>query len=203
MPSKNTVKFYDADAFYHVYNRGVDKRQIFLDDQDYTVFTHLLKRYLGTDPEKDSSGREYGRLTDDLSLVTFCLMPNHFHLMFFQYDPEAITKLMRAVATSYVRYFNKKYNRVGSLFQGIYKGSLIDNDAYLQHITRYIHLNPAKYLKWQWSSLGMYLGTVVCDWVHPELVIDITKPKQYLKFLKDHEDYEKTLDIVDLQLSHL
>jgi putative transposase len=201
MPSKNTVKFYDANTYYHIYNRGVDKRTIFVDEQDYAVFAHLLKRYLGTEPETDSSGREYVRLTDDIQLVAFCLMPSHFHLHVYQIEPEAITALMRAVATSYVRYFNKKYGRVGGLFQGIYKAKEIDSDEYMRHITRYIHLNPGDYLSWNWSSLNSYLGYVAMDWIHPELMLDFGDPEKYLRFLADHKDYKEHLEEVEARLA--
>lgn len=202
MPSKNTVKFYDVDAYYHVYNRGVEKRVIFHTDEDYAVFAHLLKRYLGLDPERDSSGREYTKLVDEVSLVAFCLMPNHFHLLLYQHQPEAITKLLRAVTASYVRYFNKKYNRVGGLFQGIYKAKQIDSDGYLEHITRYIHLNPHDYMQWKWSSLPIYLRYVAADWVYPELAIDTTHPERYLTFLEDYVDYQKGLDKLKSSLAN-
>ncbi len=203
MPSKNVVKFYDADTYYHVYNRGVEKRQIFLDEQDYSVFAHLLKRYLGDQPEKDSSGREYKRLTDEVELIAFCLMANHFHLLLYQIEPEATTKLLRAVSTSYTRYFNKKYERVGGLFQGTFKAKQIGDEAYLQHISRYIHLNPGDYLGWEWSSLPAYLGYTRIDWIHPERLVDIAQPGQYLRFIEDYNSYEESLEQIEPHLAHL
>ncbi len=192
MPSRNTVKMYDVDESYHVYNRGVDKQLIFRDDEDYSVFAHLLKRYLDEEPEKDSSGREYEKLHDDVELVAFCLMPNHFHLLFYQVEIDGITRLMRAVATSYTRYFNNKYDRVGGLFQGIFKAKHIGNEVYLDHITRYIHLNPEDYMSWKWSSLGAYIGRTPIEWVNPGRVLDMS-PEKYLKFLADYKGYKRDI----------
>ena len=196
MPSKNVVKFYDVDAYYHVYNRGVDKRTIFRDDEDYSVFIHLLKRYLSHEPERDKSGREYEKFYEYVSLVAFCLMPNHFHMLLYQHDMEGITKLLRAVTGSYARYFNKKYGRVGTLFQSTFKASRITDDSYLDHITRYIHLNPSDYLGWDWSSLLFYTGHKQVDWVRPDMVIDTNNSKAYLSFLEDYRSYERNLDHV-------
>ena len=200
MPSKNTVKMYDVDAFYHVYNRGVNKGLVFKDDEDYSVFMHLLKRYLDEDPEKDNSGREYDKLYDDVELVAFCLMPNHFHLLFYQMEIDGITKLMRAVATSYTRYFNKKYDRVGGLFQGIFKAKQIENESYLMHITRYIHLNPEDFMNWKWSSFGAYVGRVPLGWVHPERVLD-ESPERYIQFLGSYRKHKKKSSGIEIFLA--
>lgn len=196
MPSRNVVKLYDTDAYYHVYNRGVEKRTIFLDSSDYAVFVHLLRRYLSQEPELDRFGRKYGKLYDDVSLVAFCLMPNHFHMLIYQHDVEGVTRLMRAVAGSYTRYFNRKYERVGTLFQGVFKASRITDDAYFEHITRYIHLNPEDYLGWDWSSLSFYLGYREVDWIHPGTAADTDGSEKYLHFLEDYRSYQSTLDEV-------
>ena len=193
MPSRNIVKQYGADTYYHLYNRGVEKRKIFLEDADYAVFLNLFKRYLDDKPTEDSSGREYDWLAEDIQIVTFCLMPNHFHLLIFQTESTAMTRLMRAVCTSYTMYFNKKYNRVGKLFQGHFKASIIQNETYLSYITRYIHRNPLNYLNWKWSSLPYWLDKKHAEWVHPELLKDVSS-EQYLRFIKDDEDSISVLD---------
>ena len=81
MPARNIVKQYDVDSYYHVYNRGVNKRKIFVDDEDYVVFLGLLKRYLGSGNEKDKYNRDYQSFYEELDLLAYCLMPNHFHSM--------------------------------------------------------------------------------------------------------------------------
>ncbi len=203
MPNRNVVKQYAADTFYHAYNRGVNKQDIFLDDEDYEVFLNLFKRYLSNSPVQDSSGREYPWLKMDVQLLTFCLMPNHFHLLIFQREPKAMTELLRSVCTSYTVYYNKKYKRVGHLFQGSFKASLIDNDAYLQHISRYIHLNPKNYKTWPFSSLPYYLGKKESEWIEVEPIIELFNSiDDYETFLEDYKDYKQTLKETERALAN-
>jgi hypothetical protein len=134
--------------------------------------------------------------------LAFCLMQNHFHLLVFQYKKDVITKLMRSLCTSYTMYFNNKYGRVGHLFQSRYKASIIDSDSYLQHISRYIHLNPKDYTDWQFSSLPYYLGYLHADWVNPKPIVDIfSSPSEYLEFISDYKEYSESLDELRSQLA--
>lgn len=204
MPSRNRAKTYASNTFYHVYNRGVNKDAIFLEDEDYSVFLNLLKRYLSSRQIKDARGRPYDNLSKQVELLAYCLMPNHFHLLLFQNDAHGITRLLRRVMNSYVGYFNKKYNRLGHLFQDVYKASDIDNEAYLWHISRYIHLNPMDIDQdWQaypYSSIGYYLGKQKASWIRPKRILDMHEEQRgnYLDFLKDYQDYQKTLNDIKL-----
>ena len=191
MPSRNIVKLYDTDTYYHVYNRGVEKRKIFIDDQDYYVFLSLLRRYLGEEPCVRSQRREYDWLAEDIEVVAFCLMPNHFHLLVYQIEIGSVTRLIRAVCSSYATYFNKKYHRVGSLFQGNFKAIRVNDDGYLLHLTRYIHRNPYDYLNWRWSSLDYWLGKSSVSWVKPDRLSD-SSDETYLEFIQDDDDYKST-----------
>ena len=202
MPSRNRVKQYTENGFYHVYNRGVNKQIIFRESDDYHVFLNLFKRYLSTNPVVDKKGREYPWLKQEIELMAYCLMPNHFHLLLFQIDREAMTKLLRAVCTSYTGYFNKKYGRVGPLFQGVFKASLISSEAYLQHISRYIHLNPADYLAWEYSSLRYYLGQKTADWLNPGLILEMFNDTSYLDFLADYGEHKKMLEEIKYELAN-
>ena len=203
MPSKNVTKQFDVDSMYHVYNRGNNKRQIFFDERDYAVFLSFLKYALMSDEDfhakeqidksilTENNRFELRRLglAGKLELVSYCLMPNHFHLQFFQHDIDAITKLMRSIATGYVMYFNKRYETSGSLFQGVYKASKINDDAYYQHISRYIHLNAldidADFKYYEYSSYKYYSDNAKADWVHTEKGINGMDPKQYEQFIID------------------
>lgn len=190
MPARNVVKQYTEDAYYHVYNRGVEKRTIFLDDQDYVMFLGLLKRHLTRSKEQNSRGQIYESYAGRLELQSFCLMPNHFHLLFYlNNDHEAITELMRRVSGTYTSYFNRKYERVGPLFQGVYKASRIDNDPYLLHITRYIHRNPKDYYNWPYSSLLYYIKDWKADWVVPDKIYKLYEWGTYESFLNDDYSY--------------
>lgn len=188
MPNKNIVKIYDVDNYYHVYNRGIEKRQIFLDDQDYAVFINLLKRHLDSKPYTGSLGREYAWLSGQVEVVAFCLMPNHFHLLLFQNELNGVTRLMRAICSSYVTYFNEKYGRVGTLFQGKFKAKKAKNDEYLLHLTRYIHRNPNNFLNYEWSSLDYWLKNKNADWICPNRLNDMAIG-EHLKFIADDNDY--------------
>lgn len=201
MPSRNLEKIYIADTFYHIYNRGANKQNIFNDNDDYAVFLNLLKRYLDNVPKKDNKGREYDWLHDRIELLAFCLMPNHFHMLIYQSDESAMTRLLRGVCTAYSRYFNTKYGRTGPLFQNRYKASMITKDDYLEHITRYIHMNPENYENWEFSSLPYYLKQKQSAWVRPDKIIAIFDGHNYLDFLKDYE--ENKLFIDELKLSIL
>ncbi|MFH1632240.1 MAG: transposase [bacterium] len=178
------------DEYYHVYNRGVDKCRIFQDEKDYRRFYESL--YLFNDSEYSASGGDpmrrmvklagQERLADYriplVSIVGYCLLPNHFHLFLRQLADEGIPKFLHSLGMGYAKYYNLKKDRVGVLFQGRYRASHIDNEAYYYHVPRYIHLNALDLtdLNWregqmsnweevenylsahQWSSHGVYSG---------------------------------------------
>lgn len=193
MPCRNIVKMYDVNTYYHLYNRGVEKRKIFLDDQDYAVFMGLLKRHLDVDLVVGSHGRQYKWLADEVEIIAFCLMPNHFHLLLYQIEIDAVTKLLRAVCSSYVAYFNNKYDRVGPLFQGIFKAVKVDRSDYLLYLTWYIHRNPSNYMEWEWSSLSYWLGRKSTSWIKPQRLNEIGS-EQYIDFIKGKDDHGLTPD---------
>ena len=140
MPSRNVLKIDVAEQYYHVYARGASRQNIFLEPVDYEVYLKLFRRYLSSEEIRDSAGIPYTKLHESIELLCYCLMPNHFHLLVYQIDEGAMQRLMRGVMTAYSRYFNKKYQRSGSLFESRYKASLITSDTYLFHVSRYIHL---------------------------------------------------------------
>jgi len=212
MPAKNVVKTYVENGYYHIYNRGVEKRDIFLDEQDYSVFLHFLKQYLSPPQPKGTfltmtglhlvRPRPVHPLHNEIDLLAHCLMPNHFHLLLKQKTPDGMIKLLRRLCTSYVMYFNKKYNRVGSLFQGTYKAVLIDRDEYLLHLSRYVHLNPVldKALdkvtpcqEYPFSSYQYYLGKKKAKWLKPKEILEFFKTAQRLNF-KDILSYQSFVE---------
>jgi len=130
MPSKNRVKEYLNGTIYHIYNRGIDGREIFKEGADYEYFLSILKKYLDKYEEVVSdrfkSERPYIRkhkqamnLNQEIEMLAYCLLPDHFHFLIRQQKTVGITKLMRRVMTNYVMYFNKKYKRRGNLCEGI------------------------------------------------------------------------------------
>lgn len=223
MPAKNIVKTYTENGYYHVYNRGVEKRDIFMDEEDCQVFLHYLKIYLSPKEELEKlilSDKKYLRLrrfiplnlSSELDLLAFTTMPNHFHLEIKQYSRNAMSKLLQRLTTSYVMYFNRKYNRIGCLFQGTYKASLVESDAYLLYLSRYIHLN-ARDIKSainfiEYSSYPYYLGIKRASWIKPQEILTYFKSTNnnftndllsYQSFIEDNNTDPTTI-IGDLTL---
>ena len=188
-----------------MYNRGVERRAIFIDDQDYTVFLGLLKKYLAGEEQARKNRHPYTRLDQEVELLAYCLMPNHFHLLFRQTTSEGITKLMRRLSTGYVMYFNNRYGRVGSLFQGKFRASRINAENYLQHVSRYIHLNPQSYKTWPYSSLVYYRGDKKIPlWLTIAPIMEIFEDRRvdYLEFVDQHQDTMRELSILKWQLAN-
>ena len=223
MPSKNVIKAYIENGYYHIYNRGVEKRIIFQDEQDYKVFLAYLKVYLNppTKPGnriviiKNKTFKTYTRPLNNyhqqLDLLSYCLMPNHFHLLVRQNENRIIESFMRSLSTKYSVYFNKRYDRVGSLFQGPYKAVLIEHDNQLLHLSRYIHLNPATTkvsplyaLHRGYSSYIDYIGKRHTPWLKTKEVLSFFKTAQktglrdvlsYQSFIEDYmHDSKETLE---------
>lgn len=203
MPAKNIVKEYGANQYYHVYSRGVAKQPVFLDGEDYGYFLRLFKRYLSAKPENSKRHGAYPHFGTRLQLLSYCLMPNHVHMLVFQSDKTAMTELLRALMTSYGMYFNHKYERVGPVFQSRYKASRITTDSYLQHISRYIHLNPQDWRDYQYSSLPYYLKQRSAEWIQPGPIMEIfsDNTQQYLQFINDYEDQKQILDELKWELA--
>lgn len=195
MPAKNVIKSYVPDGFYHVYNRGVNKTNIFLDEQDYGVFLSYLATALTPkdekklramildrslsykDREESSKLLRLKNFTGKIDLLAYVLMPNHFHLLLKQKGEGDMTAFIQAVMTRFTMYENLRYKRVGPVFQGPYKAVLIEGEAQLLHLSRYIHRNPFS-LKGsrlsrliQPSSYPNYLGEIHQEWVKPQDVL--------------------------------
>lgn len=206
MPTRNVVKNYGSGYYYHVYNRGVDKMDIFRSDEDYEYFIYLLTRSLGDEILKDRGGRAFSNYAELVDLCAYCLMPNHFHMLIYLKEEQGITALMRSVMTAYSGYFNKKYCRKGPLFQNTFLASRITHESYFWHITRYIHLNPmdigVDWSTYAYSSVLAYLEGDADSWLHPEHVVRTdTERGVYRKFLLDYTDVHNTLKLVKNELA--
>lgn len=224
MPSRNSIKQYLEGGYYHIYNRGVEKRTIFQDEQDYAVFLSYLRNYLLpkdsdalaarlANPNISYKEREgvlkllrLNNFFDEILLLAFCLMRNHFHFLIKQIKSTSMDTFMNSLITRYVMYFNRKYKRVGPLFQDVYKAVLVESDAQLVYLTAYIHRNPLVYmprtkgvpfrawlLEKQPSSYAKYLGLQRTEWVRSEEIMPFfSKTKQaenYADFVGETEDF--------------
>lgn len=185
MPAKNIVKEYHENSYYHLYNRGVAKQPIFLDEHDYKMFLYYLKLYL-SQPDlqgetlKASPSRKLRNFCEEIKLIAYCLMPNHFHLLVYQKNENGINRFMQSMATKYAIYFNRKYKRVGTIFQGAYKAVLVQNEPQLLYLSKYIHRNPLDLLPsrshlegYKYSSYGNYLRLFNQNWVKPNDILDL------------------------------
>ena len=156
---------FSFEEYYHVYNRGTEKRIIFLDDYDYSRFTLLLYLCNSIDPVDLGDLLRQGlslseifkeERTDTLvEIGAWCLMPNHFHILIKEKAENGISMFMKKLLTSYSMYFNKKYHRTGSLFQGPFKARHLDYDQYLKYQFTYIHLNPIGIIDNGWKDKNL------------------------------------------------
>ncbi len=204
MPSRNRIKKYLPATIYHIYNRGIDGREIFKDSEDYEYFLELLKRYLEEfSPEVSeryktirpylARHRQQMNLHRELDLLCYCLLPDHFHLLIRQNTADGITKLMRRVFTNYVMYFNKKNKRHGTLFENVYRAVIVPDTEQLIDLTKYIHLNPVSRVVrrygpvatvstadpeyYMYSSYKNFLGLKSDKWLRPEIILEKMKIK--------------------------
>lgn len=221
MPAKNSQKQYLEDGYYHLYNRGVEKRVIFLDNQDYSVFLLYLKQYLLPKNErslqeklanKDTSIAEKDKIlklirlnnfSKELSLLAYCLIPNHFHFLVKQKDAWTIDSFMNSLATRYSMYFNRKYKRVGSLYQGVYKAVLVSSNEQLLHLSLYIHKQALQGEALQIASLSSYLDYLKKtrnEWIKSDEILSFfskTNPTlSYEAFIKQTEDFDILKEII-------
>lgn len=204
------------EQFYHVFNRGIDRRTTFSDRLDYKRTLLVINYYqYSAPPVKLSkfltfSREERAKILESLSksgdkhieILTFCLMPNHFHLLLRQKRDKGISKFMANFQNSYTRYFNTKNERVGPLFLDQFKAVMIETEEQLLHVSRYIHLNPltsyvikefSDLINYPWTSLPEYLNgrNETCN---TSVILNSFKSeKEYLKFIEDQVDYQREL----------
>lgn len=208
MPAKNSRKQYIENGYYHIYNRGVEKREIFMDQQDQSVFLRYLQEYLLPKNEKDLleqlssptiTSKEKSKLlkllalnnfNEEIRFLAYCLMPNHFHFFVKQNKANSIDRFMNSLGTRYTMYFNKKYDRVGPLYQGEYKAVRIQSEPQFIHLSRYIHQQAIPHHP---SSYPVYLGKERSDWVDPSEVLSYFSANNpglsYEAFMKETNNF--------------
>lgn len=156
--------------FYHVYNRGTEKRAIFSNKKEYERFVVLLYLANSVNPiridnlVRPKQGETLLTLATAkpsadaealVELAAYCLMPNHFHLLIREKVEGGISRFMQKLTTAYTMYFNKKHGRSGALFQGVFKSVHANEDRYLKYLLSYIHLNPIKLIDPSWKEKGV------------------------------------------------
>lgn len=220
MPTNRKVVFAN-DEIYHVFNRGVEKRPTFTDKReldrsiitlDFYRFANLplkLSRFLNLpEVERSKLKQTLDSFEKLVEVICYCLMPNHFHFLLKQRTDVGISTFTANFTNSYTKYFNTKHERIGPLFQGLFKAVHIESDEQLIHVSRYIHLNPvSSYLiepeeleNYKWSSFPEYMGLSNKNISNPKLVSDLFPSKEkYKQFVLDQVDYARKLE----QIKHL
>jgi len=211
----NRKLVFQNGSLYHIFNRGLDRRNVFQDTRELYRALELLSFYNHKDvPVRysqflqlslEAKDNTLKRLSENESLVdvlAFCLMPNHFHFHFRQKIDNSVSTFIANFTNSFTKYFNAKYKRIGPLFEGVFKAVFIESDDQLIHLSRYIHLNPVassiinsnQLLDYKWSSYSAYLSLskeskIVLD---KETVLSFFKTsKLYEEFVLDQIDYGK------------
>lgn len=220
MASPRALVFREAHV-YHLFNRGVERRPIFLSPRDQERFVSLLEYYRFSGNTKSYSHYLALSLGDraifrqaldqkpvSVNILAYCLMPNHFHLLVRQNIKEGIHDFLSNIANGYAKYFNTKRQRVGPLYQGPFKAVFVETDEQLIHLSRYIHINPVvsgvislqDLDGYPWSSFPDYLGNVKTSFVvKPPVLGHFKTISAYRAFVYDQVGYAKELE----QIKHL
>ena len=175
---RRTVQF-EAGQIYHIYNRGCNREPIFASRENSIYFLGRLRLYL---------------TRDVASVLAYCLMPNHYHLLVHLKRDELQTAMHR-VGVSYSKAFNVQQSRVGPLFQGPFQAILVDGDEYLLGLTRYIHRNPLKaglvqrVEEWKFSSYPEYVGSRNGTIPTTDLILEMIGGRErYREFVETDEE---------------
>ncbi|MGB9681288.1 MAG: transposase [Minisyncoccia bacterium] len=204
------------EGIYHILNRGVDQRKIFLDERDYLRFIHNLFEFNDEKPAPNNNfyfqknflsdfkfNQEKERRELLVEILAFCLMPNHYHLLLIPLKEGAISLFMQKLDVGYVKYFNQKYQRKGTLFEGKYKSILIKEEAHFIHLPYYIHFNPLdlKFPEWRKGELRDYQKAIrflnkyrwssFLDYIGEKNFPSVIRKDFLLKFFNGSQSYKK------------
>lgn len=195
---------------YHIFTRGVEKREIFMDDINRSRFINLLlhcmprgpirsysiAKRLGQKPKRTAPGKGL------IDLLCYCLMSNHIHLLVHENVEGGISLYMQRLLNSYAKYFNARYERSGSLFTNPFRAVLVDQDEQLLHVARYIHLNPfvartiENPLSYKWYSLTEYIRPSPYPRCHRHIITGMLKPEEHRVFVEDEAEYARSLHYI-------
>jgi len=182
--------------YYHIYNRGVGKSTLFRESTNYLFVIEKIQAY---------------RKQNNLTVIAYCLMPNHYHLLVRQDGDEPAGNLPQSVFNSYSKAYNKRYGHSGTLFEGRFRARPIQNSSHLSHLCRYIHGNPVKDglvtdpADWNWSNYLDWLGERDGNLVDREFIqCQFGSAQEYRKFLFQYlasrnlpDDVQKLLDEIE------
>lgn len=204
--------------YYHIFNRGINRQPTFTTERDYLRAIHTLIYYRPISnkikysnflarpkSERQDILTKFTQSPHKITIIAYCLMPNHFHLLLRQEEDGGISKYLADFQNSYTKYFNAKHKRSGALFDRQFKAVLVESENQLLHLTRYIYLNPYssnlitkdQITSYPYTSLAEYLsGSYQLS--NPDIVLDVN-PRRYESFVLDNADYQQQLE----QLKHI
>lgn len=188
------------NEYYHIFNRGVEKRDIFMDKEDLNRFFQSMSEFNTINPigsiyesifrKKHGFGSLASKSEKLVDFICYCLCPNHYHFVLQQLTDRGIEKFMHRLGSGYTNYFNNKYKRSGSLFQGTFKANHIDSNEYLLHISAYINLNnkvhqfTSEFFKSSWEEY--FLPANVKKFCNPDIVLkQFVDSSKYKSFAED------------------
>lgn len=187
--------------YYHIFNRGVDKRPIFTDERDRDRFLQTMRVFNDVDTPVGGLrtqlwGEQFGQQMTPrkplVNIICYCINPNHYHFLLEQVAEAGVERFMHRIGTGYTKYFNAKHQRVGSLFQGPFKAIRVDSDAYLLHVSAYINLNMRVHRLGSRASRSSWLeyiataGTFTEGIVKPDIILQqFSSPEDYRRFAQD------------------
>lgn len=206
------------NQIYHIFNRGVEKRDIFLDDEDRFRFIHDIFEFNDEDPSYNvlyffnpksmevqpqyiKKDRKPRKLL--VEILAFTLMTNHFHFIIKQKSGRGVVKFLQKLGTGYTMYFNKKYGRVGCLFQGRFKAVHVNQDSHFLHLPFYVHTNPLDQLyggstsidwKQEVNFLENYRWSSYMDYIGKKNFPSLTSRELLLEYFKGEAEYKKATE---------
>ncbi|MEA3355292.1 MAG: transposase [Patescibacteria group bacterium] len=206
-----------TNEYYHIFNRGFNKQKIFISPSDYqrvfkTIqYYHFLTppikfSYLNIQPLKRQNEILNQLVQTSIDILAFCFMPNHFHFLVKQIKDGGILNSISKFSLSYSKYFNTFHEKNGPVFEGRFKAIRVSSNEQLLHLSRYIHLNPytASIVK-NINQIQNYPYSSLKEYLHPQrfnlsqtsqILKQFKSPQDYLKFIKDHADYQKQLHLI-------
>lgn len=205
MAAKNLHRIAAEGTYCHVYNKGVENRTIFLDETDYQVFLSFLEDYLSTPKDPESNKKDFtinGRLFrgvphqpknyfNKVELIAYSLKPDHFHLILHPKTQKFLQAFMRSLCTRYSIYFNKKYNRNGTLFEGPYKSVHVKDKESLLLLTRYLHKAGG------YSTYPEYSGQRETSWVKSKFVLSINNGDgDHKNYIENYEPNQEEIEVL-------
>lgn len=213
-----------TNEIYHVVNRSIGSIPIFQNQYGYRRFLNTMFYYQNTNASIkfsdliNLSNAQKHKTIEQLKakkdfwveIISYCLMPNHYHFLLKQLRENGIYNFIRLLSNSYSHFFNIKYNRKGSLFEGRFKAIRIETNEQLLHVSRYIHLNPyssfvvkdfKSLLIYTLSSLPEYLNKTKANICNKEIILNhFSEIEDYKKFILNQADYQRSLEQIKHQL---